>query len=71
MIASSALVATAVAGRIVPLWWLLLIPHAGILAVVTAQFDGWFRSSRLVTYLLVVMTTVFSLGMGFLAAGLT
>ncbi|MGV8080905.1 MAG: UbiA family prenyltransferase [Syntrophales bacterium] len=71
MIALSALVATAVAGRIVPLWWLLLIPHAGILAVVTAQFDGWFRSSRLVTYLLVVMTTVFSLGMGFLAAGLT
>lgn len=71
MIALSALVATAVASRVVPLWWLLLIPHAGILAVVTAQFDGWFRSSRLVTYLLVVMTTVFSLGMGFLAAGLT
>jgi len=61
------LVAAAVSGRIVPAWWLLLIPHAGILAVVTAQFDGWFHSSRLVTHLLVVMTTVFCFGMGFLA----
>ena len=67
----AALIAASVAVRMVPLWWLLLIPHAGILAVVTAQFDGWFRSSRLVTYLLVVMTTVFSFAMGALAAGPT
>jgi 4-hydroxybenzoate polyprenyltransferase len=67
----AALIAASVAWRLVPLWWLLLVPHAGVLAVVTAQFDGWFRSSRLVTYLLVVMTTVFGFGMGLLAAHLS
>jgi len=66
----AALIVASVAVHVVPPWWLLLIPHAGILAVVTAQFDGWFRSSRLVTYLLVVMTTFFSFAMGALAAGL-
>ncbi|NPU83876.1 MAG: UbiA family prenyltransferase [Syntrophaceae bacterium] len=71
MIALASLVAVSVASRVVPSWWLLLIPHAGLLAVVTAQFDGWFHSSRLVTYLLVVMTTVFSFGMGLLASRLS
>jgi 4-hydroxybenzoate polyprenyltransferase len=71
MVALAALVAASVAGRIVPFWWLLLIGHAAVLAVVAAQFDGWFRSSRLATHLLVVMTTVFCLGMGLLAARLS
>jgi 4-hydroxybenzoate polyprenyltransferase len=65
------IVAASVAARLVPSWWLLLVPHAAILALVAAQFDGWFHSSRLVTYLLVVMTTVFSFGMGLLAIRLS
>ena len=50
--------------------WLFLIMHSAMLMMVAAYFDGKLKSSRMLTHVMVIATTLFSIFIGILSAWL-